>query len=158
MTFDHIRNISAAETQLLMTWFWWNFKYSFLGTSRKDSNFQVDICPGNICPGDISGISQLSLTRCWPNFRGRILEPTLTDANRYCDICPVNICPWDICPYFFLDPRLVNLKFLQHGLFLDQKVFGPNFFLTTTTTITTTTTKTLISFDTIEIKLVYLYL
>ena len=30
----------------------------------------------------------------------------------------------------FLDPALLGLKFVRHGLLLDQKVFGPNFFLT----------------------------
>ena len=46
------------------------------------------------------------------------------------------------------------LVFFGHGLFLDQKVFRPNFFSTkTTTTITTTTTTTLMGSDTIEINL-----
>ena len=51
----------------------------------------------------------------------------------------------------FLDPALLGLKFVRHGLLLDQKVFGPNFFLSTTTT---TRNKTLMGFDTIEINLV----
>ena len=56
---------------------------------------------------------------------------------------------------FSLDPKLLGLKFFGHGLFLDQQVFGPNFFLSkTTTTITATTTTNLMGFDTIEIYLV----
>ena len=43
----------SGISQLLLTWFWWNFKCSFLRASRTDSNYQVDICTCNICPGDI---------------------------------------------------------------------------------------------------------
>ena len=43
------RNSMLAISQLLLTRFWWNFKHRFLGTSKTDSNYQVDICPGNIC-------------------------------------------------------------------------------------------------------------
>ena len=43
------------------------------------------------------------------------------------------------------------------GLLLDQKVLGPNFFMTKTT-ITITTTTTLMGFDTIEINLVLYFL
>ena len=35
----------------------------------------------------------------------------------------------DYQPKIFLDPILLGLKFLQLGLFLDQKVFGSPFFL-----------------------------
>ena len=40
-------------SQLLLTRFWWDFKGSFLGTSTTDSNYQVDICQGKICPINI---------------------------------------------------------------------------------------------------------
>ena len=43
-------NSMSAISPLLPTRFWWNFKGSFLGTCRTDSNYQVDICWGNICP------------------------------------------------------------------------------------------------------------
>ena len=43
----------SGISQLLLTWFWWNFKGSFLEPSLTDSNYQVDICLGNICPGNI---------------------------------------------------------------------------------------------------------
>ena len=47
------RNSVLAMSQLLLTWFWWNFKFRFLETSRTDSNCHSGICPDNICPGDI---------------------------------------------------------------------------------------------------------
>ena len=40
----------SAISQLLLARFCWNFKGSFLGASRTDSNYQVDIDPGNIYP------------------------------------------------------------------------------------------------------------
>ena len=40
----------SGISQLLLTWFWWNFTGRFLGTSRADSNCHSDICTGNICP------------------------------------------------------------------------------------------------------------
>ena len=45
-------NSMSAKSPLLLARFWWNFKGSFLGASRTDSNYQVSICPGNISPGD----------------------------------------------------------------------------------------------------------
>ena len=39
--------------QLLLTWFSWNFKGSFLKPYLTDADYQVDICPCNICQGDI---------------------------------------------------------------------------------------------------------
>ena len=56
----------SGISQLLLTQFWWNFKGSFLGTSRTDSNYQVDICPGNICPGDICPYQEY-LSCYWPD-------------------------------------------------------------------------------------------
>ena len=53
--------------QLLLTRFSWNFKGSFLGASRTDSNYQVDIFPCNICPGDICP-DQEYLSCYWPYF------------------------------------------------------------------------------------------
>ena len=48
--------------QLLLTWFWWNFKGKFLGPSLTDANHQGDICPSNICP------YQEYLSCYWPIF------------------------------------------------------------------------------------------
>ena len=45
-------NSMSAISQLLLTWFWWNFKGKCLGTSRTDSNCHCNIYPDNICPGD----------------------------------------------------------------------------------------------------------
>ena len=43
----------SGISPLLLTRFWWNFKGSFLGTTRTDSNYQVNICLGKIWPCDI---------------------------------------------------------------------------------------------------------
>ena len=57
----------SAISQLLLARIWWNFKGSFLGASRTDSNYQVDICRGNICPGDICPYQEY-LSCYWPEF------------------------------------------------------------------------------------------
>ena len=43
----NISNISAVTDPILMNLDW------FLEKSRTDSNYHGDICPGNICLGDI---------------------------------------------------------------------------------------------------------
>ena len=65
------RNSMSAISQLLLTRFWWNFKHRFLGTSRIDSNYQVDICTGNICPGNIFPYQEY-LSCYWPDFDGTL--------------------------------------------------------------------------------------
>ena len=65
VTFAH--NSTSAISQLLLTRFWWNFKHRFLGTSRIDSNYQVDICTGNICPGNIFPYQEY-LSCYWHDF------------------------------------------------------------------------------------------
>ena len=62
----HHTNSMSAISQLLLTWFWWNFKGRFLWPFRTDSNCQGDICPHNICLGDICPYQHLSCY--WPNF------------------------------------------------------------------------------------------
>ena len=47
------RNSMLAISQLLLTRFWWNFKRRFLGASGTDYKCHIDICPGNIFPGEI---------------------------------------------------------------------------------------------------------
>ena len=48
------RHLSIAEiSQLLLAWFWLNFKCRFLGPLWTYFNRHYDICPGNICPCDI---------------------------------------------------------------------------------------------------------
>ena len=62
------RHLSISGiSQLLLTQFWWNFKHRFLGTSRIDSNFHSDNCPGNIYPGDICPYQEY-LSCYWLNF------------------------------------------------------------------------------------------
>ena len=60
-------NSTSATSQLLLTRFWWNFKGRFLWIFITDSNCQGDICPCNICPGDICLYKEY-LSCCWPNF------------------------------------------------------------------------------------------
>ena len=115
----------SGISQLLLPWFWRNFKGSFLGTSRTDTNYQVNICPGNICPSGICPYQEY-LSCYWPNFDETFnvvswehleqiptikltfvqatcywpdIDQTLTDANSYSDICQVNIWSGDICLY-----------------------------------------------------------
>ena len=47
---------TQTQCQLLQAQFGSNFKSRFVGTSRTDSNYHGDICPGNICLGDICPI------------------------------------------------------------------------------------------------------
>ena len=61
-------NSMSAIYQLLLTWFWWNFKSRLLGTSRTDSNCHGDICPGNICLGDICPYQE-DLSSYWSDFQ-----------------------------------------------------------------------------------------
>ena len=53
----------------------------------------------------------------------------------FLDLILFNLNFWDqnflgptFLPKLFLDPILLGLKFFGHGLFLDQKNFGRNFF------------------------------
>ena len=57
----------SGISQLLLTWFWWNIKGRFLGTSRTDSNCHSDICPCNICLCDICPYQEY-FSYYWPNF------------------------------------------------------------------------------------------
>ena len=70
------RRTPHQKYQLLLTGFWWYFKGSFLGTSRTDSDSHGDICPNNICPGDIWPYQEY-LSCYWPNF-----DETLNILNR----------------------------------------------------------------------------
>ena len=63
----HHTNSTSALSQLLLTWFWWNFKGRFLWTFRTDSNSHGDICRGNICPGDICPYQEYLSSNC-PDF------------------------------------------------------------------------------------------
>ena len=57
----------SAISQLLLTWFWPNFKSRFQGPFWTDSNCHDDICPGNNCPGNICPY-QNYLSCYWPDF------------------------------------------------------------------------------------------
>ena len=99
----------SGISKLLLNRFWWNFKGNFLGTSRTDSNFQVDICSGNICPGDICPYQEyLSCYRL--NF-----DQTLrVDSKKKF--------------FLFLEPDHFTQKFCIQNL-LDSKFVGPQSFL-----------------------------
>ena len=89
----NVSNISAITDPI---WFGWNFKDSFLGTSRIDYYCLVDICPGNICPGDICTYQEY-LSCYWRDVdRTLNVGLFLTEANHNDDICPGNVCPGNI--------------------------------------------------------------
>ena len=70
-----------------------------MGTSRTDSNYQVDICSGNICPGDICP-NQEYLSCYWLNFNQTLkVGSFFKGRNFYGDNCPGNRGPGVICPY-----------------------------------------------------------
>ena len=93
-------------SQLLLTWFWPNFKCRFTGQSLTDANCYGGICPGNICLGDICSYQQyLLLTRFWTNF----LEQFLGGLN-------------------FCRPNLFGLNVFGPNLFFEPRVFWTNNF------------------------------
>ena len=61
--------------QLLLTWFWWNIKCSFLWTSWTDSNYQADIDQATIVLGafvhirNISAVTDSILTKLQSRFK-----------------------------------------------------------------------------------------
>ena len=57
----------SGISQLLLPWFWQNFKSRFLGPSLTDANCHGDLCTGKICPGDIYP-NQEYLGCSLPNF------------------------------------------------------------------------------------------
>ena len=67
MSWKDLKNSISAIFQLLLTWFWPNFKDRFLGPSWTDFNCYGDICSGNICPGDICPYQEY-LSWYWPDF------------------------------------------------------------------------------------------
>ena len=94
----NLNQTMSAESQLLVNWFWWNFKCRFLGTFRTDPDSHSDICHGNICPGDICPYQEY-LSCYWPDFDQTLKVsfweyvkqiPTVNSDN-----CPGNICPGD---------------------------------------------------------------
>ena len=61
------KNKPHQISQLLITWYWPNFKRRLLRASRTDSNCYDDICPGIICPGGICQYQEY-LNYYWPDF------------------------------------------------------------------------------------------
>ena len=98
-------NSMSAISQLLLTLFWPNFKVRSLGPSLTDSNYHGDICPGNICHGDIS-----------PYMRNisAITYPILTKLFEH-----------DFAGLIFMDQN-----FQWTNLLFDQNFFGSKTFWT----------------------------
>ena len=65
-TTTHTNSMSTIS-QLLLAHFGSNFKQRVLGTYTTDYNCHHDICPDNICPGDISPYQQY-LSCYWPDL------------------------------------------------------------------------------------------
>ena len=57
----------SGISQMLLAWFWLNFKDRFLGLSLTDANCYGDICQGNICPGNICPY-QKYISCYWSDF------------------------------------------------------------------------------------------
>ena len=94
-------------SQLLLTRCWPNFKGRFLDPSLTDASRYGDICPVNICPGDICQYQEyLSGYRLNfdHTFKVNLLEPK-----------------------FIWTPNILDLNFFNLN-FLDQNFFGPDFF------------------------------
>ena len=73
---------------LLLTWFWWNFKESFLEQSLADSKYQIDICPVNIWPGDFNFNTHICLSsrEKEKNTKSVYSDNTNYKANLYSNI------------------------------------------------------------------------
>ena len=99
------RNSMLAISQLLLTWFWGNFKGRFLWTFRADSNCQGDICPDNICPRNICPYQQY-LSCYWPDFDQTFLSKFFGGS-------------------ILLDKNILNQTSLDPNTFLDPKLFRP---------------------------------
>ena len=121
MSWRHL-SISGIS-QLLLTWFWWNFKGRFLEPffnrcqplwwylSSQHLSWQ------HLC---ISGISQLLLSQFWLNFKCRSQFLLLKFYQK--------LYPKFFGPKIFFDPNFFsNLNFLDK-IFMDHNFFGPNSF------------------------------
>ena len=120
----------SGISQLLLTWFWPNFKSRFLGQSLTDDSCHGDICPGNNCPGNICPYREY-LSSYWPNF-----DQTFWTHMFWSLISFYNIILWNL---FFWTKILFDPNFFYHNFygtyfFLDNnsvwpKAFGPQDFL-----------------------------
>ena len=60
-------NSMSAITQLLQNRFSQNFENMFFGTSSRDTNYHIDVCPINISNGNICPYQEY-LSCNWPDF------------------------------------------------------------------------------------------
>ena len=122
----------SGISQMLLAWFWLNFKGRFLGLSLTDANCYGDICQGNICPGNIcpyqkyiscywSDFDQTFWTQFLGAFFGprNLLYPKLFDLNSF--------WPDFFLPKFF-SPNFLDLSFLTQ-FFPEQRFFEPKVFI-----------------------------
>ena len=127
----------SGISQLLLPWFWWNFKGSILGTSRPDLTIKLTLSMKHLSWRhlSISGISQLLLTRFGWNFKCSFLGKSWTESNYQVDICPGNIYLWPnfegrFQNFLFFRTRSFYPKFL-YPKFVGLKIFSyPKFFWT----------------------------
>ena len=94
----------SGISQLLLVWFWPNFKSRFLKQFSTYTNCHSDICQGNICLGDICPYQEY-LSCYWPNFDQTFLAQFFESLN-------------------FWPQNFVSPKFFWHNKFLDQHFFG----------------------------------
>ena len=122
----------SGISQMLLAWFWLNFKDRFLGLSLTDANCYGDICQGNICPGNIcpyqkyiscywSDFDQTFWTQFLGAFFGprNLLYPKLFDLNSF--------WPDFFLPKFF-SPNFLDLSFLTQ--FFSEQRFWVDFTFT----------------------------
>ena len=98
-------------SQLLLTWFWPNFKGRFLGQCLTDAKWHNNICPGNIFPGNICQYQEY-ISCCWPNHDQTFCTQFFADLNFFRS-------------NFFRTKILFNPNFFDIKLFLTQHFFGP---------------------------------
>ena len=109
----------SAISQLLITWFWPNFKGRFLGPSWTDSNYHGDICRGNIFHGDICPYQEY-ISCYWQNFQQTFWDYFLGALI----LLDHNFVP----PKFFWTEQFFRPKLLENSIF-DLTFFWPVIFL-----------------------------
>ena len=100
----------SGISQLLLVWFWPNFKSRFLETFITYTNCHSDICPGNICP------YQGYFSCYWPNFN----QTFLTQLFESLIFLAQNFA-W---PKFF---GTFNLKKFRYKIFVGSKLWENQF-------------------------------
>ena len=120
VTSIHIRNISAVTDSILTTLLRLALKIVFDFSFLEPDHFTQNFGTQNLLDSKFFGRQNfMDLKFFWTCIFLTLIYWTKTY--------------WDLTfflPKIVLDPTLLGLNFFRHGLFLDQKVFGPNLFLT----------------------------